>query len=64
MEILFLRLSILLISVLFGISHNNFRKLHFVFFKDFGMGIVLPGWVELMYLGDGVEQGWWGGRLD
>ena len=47
-----------------GHGLNIFEGLHFYFFKDFGMGIVLPGWVELMYLGDGVEQGRWGGRLD
>jgi len=58
------RAQIFSVEYLDGHGFNIFEGLHFYFFKDFGMGIVLPGWVELMYLGDGVEQGRWGGRLD
>jgi len=58
------RAQIFSVFSLDGHGFNIFEGLHFFFFKDYGMRIVLPGWVELVNLGEGVEQGWCGGRLD
>jgi len=58
------RAQIFSVEYLDGHGFNIFEGLHFYFFKDFGMKIVLPGLVEFVNLGEGVEQGRCGGRLD
>jgi len=53
------RAQIFSVEYLDGHGFNILKGLHVFFFKDFGICIVEPGLVELIYLGEGVEQGRW-----
>ena len=56
------RAQIFSVFSLDGHGFNILEGLHFFFFKHFGKSIVLPGWVDFVNLGEGVENGRWGGR--